>query len=206
MTCIVRMIVVLGTAGMLAACGEDGGASRATHQPTEATLTGDPSAADSTPTDFVVADPTGASLDPACIDDYHGNQARRAALELPFDTTDAASVVLGDGFVAGAAELGGDALVVCAAAASDFFRLRAQCPGYLAIEVRTLEGGVPELLLYDDTGRPIEQVVGDWSGFFLKPLQRTIEAGTHVIEVRHSGGGAERYSLAVIVLPDSPCP
>jgi hypothetical protein len=200
----VRFVAGLLTLGALASCREDGEPAASRGSDGTATSAAPP------PTDSGVADSTGAPLDPACIDDYHGNQLHQTALDLALDTTDTAFIVLGDGFVASPLELGSDELVVCDAAVSDFFVLQAQCPGYLAIEARKLEGSVPDLYLYDDSfeqsGQPIAQAVGDWSGFFLKPLQRQVDAGSHVIEVRHSGGGPERYSLTVILLPDSPCP
>lgn len=189
----------------LATCtSDDGTTGRATDG---TTASGDPPPA--SPTDSAV-DSTGAPLDPACIDDYHGNQDPQAALDLVLETTDTAVIVLGDGLAADPPELGTDQLVVCEAAPSDFFVLEAQCPGFLGIEARTLGGGVPELLLYEGTilpgDQPVEQAVGDWYGFFLKPLQWEVDPGSYVIEVRHSGGGSQPYSLAVALLPDSPCP
>lgn len=91
----------------------------------------------------------------------------------------------------------------------------AATPGHWASSTKKSEGaalggGVPELLLYEGTvlpgDQPVEQAVGDWYGFFLKPLQWEVDPGSYVIEVRHSGGGSQPYSLAVALLPDSPCP
>jgi hypothetical protein len=162
------------------------------------------------PADAPVADSTGGLLDPSCIDDYQGNQAHDAALELALDTRADALVALGDGFVADPPELGNDALVVCSTAPADFFAFEAQCPGYLSIEARTLEGGIPELLLHDDSlpqgAAPLEQAWGDWYGFFLKPIQRRLDEGAYAIEVRHAGGGPQRYGLTVAWLPETPCP
>lgn len=161
-------------------------------------------------TDEPVADSSGGPPNSACIDDYHGNQAHESALDLALDTTDTAVIVLGDGSVTKPAEVGDDELAVCSAAPSDFFTFTTQCPGYLSVEARELEGGVPELLLYDESiaqgGQPLEQALGDWYGFFLKPIQRGLDDGSYFVQVRHGGGGSERYSLTVAWLPESPCP
>jgi len=151
-------------------------------------------------------DSTGAPSDPACLDDYHGNQDLASALPLGLDTSDDATVSLGDGFAATPVELGGDALSVCAASPSDFFALQAQCAAYLSIEVRSLDGGnPPDLLLHDDAGQPVEAITGGDSDFFLVPLQRRIAAGSYAIEARHAGDDVQTYRLTVIVLPGAPC-
>lgn len=161
-------------------------------------------------TDTPAADSSGGPSDSACIDDYHGNQAHESALDLALDTTDTAVIVLGDGSATKPAEVGDDELAVCDSAPSDFFTFTAQCPGYLSVEARALEGGVPELLLHDESiaqgSQPLEQALGDWNGFFLKPIQRELAGGAYFVEVRHGGGGPQRYSLTVAWLPDSPCP
>lgn len=146
------------------------------------------------------ADAAGDSPEPSCMDDYQGNQNALAALALGLDTSNTASAILGDGLVGSPFELGEDQLVVCEAAPSDFFSIEAVLPGYLVVEVRRLEGGVPDLVLHQD-GAEVEHVDGAWYEFFLKPLQREVDAGTYVIEVRHPGGAPARYSLAVAVLP-----
>jgi hypothetical protein len=160
--------------------------------------------------DAPVADSSGGAPGSACIDDYHGNQSHEAALDLVLDTTDTAVVVLGDGLAADPPEVGDDELAVCDAAPSDFFTFTAQCPGYLSVEARDLAGGVPELLLYDESiaqgDPPLEQALGDWYGFFLKPIQRRLDDDSYVIEVRHVGGASQRYSLAVAWLPETLCP
>lgn len=176
--------------------------------------TGSPASTDTTTStstslgDAPAAESSGDSPGSACVDDYHGNQGHETALDLALDTTDTAIIALGDGLVAAPAEVGDDALAVCDAYPSDFFALTAQCPGYLSIEARTLEGRVPELLLYDESiaqgGTPLEQALGAWYDFFLKPIQRGLDDGTYVIEVRR-GGGDSRYSLTVTWLPESPC-
>jgi hypothetical protein len=162
------------------------------------------------PSDAPVGDSSGGAADAACVDDYHGNQAHTHALDLALDTTDTAFIALGDGLATQPPELGSDELVVCSTAPSDFFALSTACPGYLSMEARALDGGVPELLLYDASiaqgGPPIEQALGDWYGFFLKPIQRHLDGGSHVIEVRHAGGAPQRYGLTVAWLPASPCP
>jgi hypothetical protein len=166
--------------------------------------------ASTSPVDVPEADSSGGPPDSACVDDYHGNQAHETALDLVLDTTDTAIIVLGDGLVAAPAEVGGDELAVCSAYPSDFFAFTAQCPGYLSIEARMFEGDVPELLLYDESitqgDPPLEQALGAWYDFFLKPIQRGLDDGTYVIEVRHSGAGPQRYSLTVTWLPETPCP
>lgn len=191
---------------VLVSCVPDGqatGASGGSHG-TDTTTTSISPVSDSS-----VADSTGAHIDPACIDDYHGNQHRPAALELALDTSDTAVLVLGDGSAAIPPESGNDELVVCASHPSDFFVMQTQCPAHLAIEARALEGKTPELLLYDGAlpldAEPIAQVMGTWDDFFLKPLHRALDAGSYIIEVRHSGGVPQRYSLTVTVLPDSTC-
>lgn len=160
--------------------------------------------------DAPVADSSGGRPDSACIDDYQGNLSHETALDLALDTTDTAVVALGDGFVSDLPEAGGDELAVCSEAPSDFFAFASECPGYLSLEARELEGGVPELLLYDESiaqgSPPLEQALGDWYGFFLKPIQRRLDGGSYVIEVRHPGGDPQRYSLTVAWLPESPCP
>lgn len=159
-------------------------------------------------TNASAAESSGGPPDSACVDDYHGNQAHETALDLALVTTDTAIIALGDGLVAAPAEVGDDELAVCDAYPSDFFAFTAECPGYLSIEARTLEGGVPELLLYDESitpgDPPLEQALGAWYDFFLKPIQRGLDDGSYVMEVRR-GGGDSRYSLTVTWLPESPC-
>lgn len=176
------------------------------HPDGEPTTSDDVASADVTPTnESLGADSTAAPPEPSCVDDYHGNQDALAALDLGLDTSTSAVVVLGDGLIGSPAELGADQLIVCDASPSDFFTVEALLPGYLAVEARRLEGGVPDLVLYAG-GQPVEQINGDWYGFFLKPLQRKIDANTYVMEVRHPGGAPVRYSLAVMVLPTSAGP
>lgn len=199
-----RSMVVSSALVVLVGCGQG-------QDPTAKSGTdGSTTSTEAPPADAPPADSTAGGLDPACIDDYHGNQAHAAALDLLLDTTDTAFIALGDGIAAEPPELGSDQLVVCNTAPSDFFTLTAECPGYLAIEARSLEGGVTELLLYDDSfaqsGEPVDGALGDWSGFFLKPVQRQLGEGTHVIEVRHGGGAPQRYGLTVVWLPQTPCP
>lgn len=159
-------------------------------------------------TDAPTADSSGGPPDSACVDDYQGNQAHETALDLALVTTDTAVIALGDGLVTTPPEVGDDELAVCDAYPSDFFVFTAECPGYLSIEARTLEGGVPELLLYDESitqgSPPLEQALGAWYDFFLKPIQRGLDDGSYVIEVRR-GGGDSRYSLTVTWLPESSC-
>ena len=188
---------------VLASCAEGEGGSGVPHgdQGTDGTThTTVPPAPDS-----AGADSTGPPGDPTCIDDYHGNQDRPAALDLALDPTDTVSLVLGDGSASVPPETGSDELAVCASFPSDFFVLHTPCPGHVAIEARALGGEAPDLLLYDDSlppaADPIAQALGTWHHFFLKPLHGELEAGTYVIEVRHSGDAAQRYSLAVLVLP-----
>lgn len=162
-------------------------------------------------TDAPAADSSGGAPDSACGDDYHGNQIHDTALDLALDTTNTAVIILGDGLAAEPPETGNDELSVCSEAPSDFFAFTTQCPGYLAIEARELASGVPELLLYDGSiaqgGPPLEQALGTWHGFFLKPIQRRLDEGSYVIEVRlRSGLDLQRYSLTVAWLPESPCP
>lgn len=131
--------------------------------------------------------------EPLCIDAYHGNQDASAAALLELGTA--------------AADISVDSLVVCNSSPSDFFALAAECGGYLSIEARRIEREeryMPDLVLYED-GQPIEAIMGVWNSFYLKPLQLHVGAGPHVLEVRHSGGKAQRYSLAVVLLPDSAC-
>jgi hypothetical protein len=180
--------------------------------------TGSPASSDTTAgaatslTDGPIADSSGDPANSACIDDYHGNQSHDAAVDLALDTTDTAVIVLGDGLGLNPPEAGSDELVVCSETSSDFFVLSTECPGYLAVEARELEdGGVPELLLHDGSvapgGPPLGQALGTWNGFFLKPLQRGLDSGSYIIEVRlRSGLDLQRYSLTVAWLPDSPCP
>lgn len=170
----------------------------------------DPTATSTTTPVDPALDSTAAPFDPACIDDYHGNQDAQTALELQLDTTTTTRIVLGDGTATTPSERGRDQLVVCDGATSDVFVLHTECPGYLGIELRRLEGDVPDLYLYDappdSLGPPSEHTEGSWYGFFLEPIHRKVDPGPHVIEVRHSGGAPERYELAVSVLPRSPCP
>lgn len=133
-------------------------------------------------------DSTGAPEE--CADVYHGNNNPGSATEIELGT-DVSDIVLED-------------LAVCSSTPSDFFALQAECAGYLSFEIRTDHGSMPDLVLYDD-GQPIEQLMGVWYGFFLKPLQRHVGAGTHVLEVRHSGGGPQAYALVAVLLPDSTC-
>jgi hypothetical protein len=129
---------------------------------------------------------------PECADAHHGNQGPDTALPIAVGT-DASDVTLGD-------------LFVCSAAPSDFFALEAECAGYLSVEVRRIDRAVmymPDLVFYDG-GHVIEHLVGG-DGFHIKPLQRHVGAGTHMIEVRHAGGGEQRYSLVMVLLPDSTC-
>lgn len=137
-----------------------------------------------------------------CPDDYQGHE--QAGSPLPVEVT-RRPVVLGDGTVASPAELGGDRLAVCASTPSDFFVLQAPCPGYLAVALLPVDGSVPDLVLYDEAGLPLEEVLGWWDARFLKPLQRPAGAGDLVLEVRHSGDDAQAYDLTVFMLPDSTC-
>lgn len=164
----------------------------------------------STPTtDAPVADSTGAPLPPTCIDDYLDNHDLQSALDLSLDTTVTTRIVLGDGFAAHPPEAGADELVVCDAAPSDFFQFHAECPSFVSLELRALDGTAPDLLLYDESfphdGPALEHIAGVWNGFFLKPLHRDIAAGSHAIEVRHPGGGPRRYDLTLSVYPRSGC-
>jgi hypothetical protein len=212
-TMIARHTITLGlaaTSGLLAlsACRED---RDHTGRPGSSdTMAGTTSAA-MPPADAPVADSSGGPPDTACLDDYHGNQSHETALDLALDTTDTAFVVLGDALAANPPELGDDELAVCSAAPSDFFTFMAECPGYLSVEARELDNGVPELLLYDPSiaqgGPPLEQALGTWFGFFLEPIQRPLDEGSFVIEVRlRRGLDRQRYSLTVAWLPESPCP
>jgi hypothetical protein len=181
--------------------GEPSGSSASSGMATEA----DPPPADGA--EDSAADSTGASLDPACLDDYHGNQAHASAIELALEGTRATTMVLGDGIVADLPEVGSDELVVCSEVPTDFFALTAACPGYVSIEARELEGEVPDLLLYDSVQQdalPVERVLGNWYGFFLKPIQRRLDGDAVLLEVRHAGGGPQRYSLTVTWLPEDP--
>ena len=137
------------------------------------------------------ADSTGNADE--CDDPYQDNHDPGTATPIGLGA-DASDVALGD-------------LVVCSAAPSDFFALQAACAGYLSVELRRLERedpSMPDLVLYDG-GQPVEQLMGVWRRFWLKPLQRHVGAGTHVLEVRHSGGGPQRYDLVTVLLPDSTC-
>lgn len=199
---------LIATAGLLAlvSCPE-----APTGSPGSNDTTAGSTASTTSSSDTPVADSSGGSLDSACVDDYHGNQSHTAALDLALDTTDTAVIVLGHGSAANPPEAGSDELALCSAAPSDFFTFTAQCPGYLAVEARELDNGVPELLLYDSSiaqgGPPLEQALGTWEGFFLKPLQRGLDSGSYVVEVRLcSGLDLQRYSLTVAWLPETPCP
>jgi hypothetical protein len=203
---------LVATACLLAlgSCRDDPGP---TSSPGSSGMSSDATAgAATTLADGPVADSTGDPADSACIDDYHGNQSHAAAVDLALDTTDNAVIVLGDGLALNPPEAGSDELVVCSETSSDFFVLSTECPGYLAVEARELEGGgVPDLLLHDGSiapgSPPLGQALGTWNGFFLKPLQRGLDSGSYVIEVRlRSGLDLQRYSLTVAWLPDSPCP
>jgi hypothetical protein len=190
---------------MLGSCRDD-------REPTNSPASSDTTAGTVTSlADAPVADSTGDSADSGCIDDYHGNQSQAAALDLALDTTDNAVIVLGDGMASNLPELGGDELALCSAAPSDFFTFTAQCPGYLSVEARELDNGVPELLFYDSSiapgSPPLDQALGTWYGFFLKPIQRRLDSGSYVIEVRlRSGLDLQLYGLTVAWLPESPCP
>lgn len=184
------------TALLATACVD--GDSTPSNDPTDgATATG-PGPANGT------ADGSTSSTPPPldCPDDYPGHE--HAGSPLPVEAS-RSPVVLGDGTVVVPAELGGDHLAVCSAAPSDFFVLQAPCPGYLAVELRPIDGPVPDLVLYDGTGQPLESILGAWDAGFLKPLQRHADAGDHVLEVRHSGNEAQAYGLTVFMLPDSTC-
>lgn len=197
---MIRMTLALPLV-LLACAPDDAGDTTAA----TATSTTDATTLDPPQPDPQGLDSTGGAPEAGCIDDYHGNQTSLTALPLGLDTTDDAVVSLGDGYAATPTELGSDALAVCASTPADFFVLQAECASYLSIEVRALEGDVPELLLHDHAGQLVEQSFGDWYDFFLKPVHRHVEAGTHVIEVQHAGGGAQRYSLTVILLPGVTC-
>ena len=203
------------TSGLAAmACLLALGSCRDEPEPTSSPTSSDTTTGAATPLtdDAPVADSSGDPADSACNDDYHGNQSHAAAVDLALDTTDNAIIVLGDGLALEPPEAGSDELVVCGETPSDFFVVSAECPGYLVVEARELEdGGVPELLLYDDSvapgSPPLGQALGTWEGFFLEPLLRGLDSGSYVIEVRlRSGLDLQRYSLTVAWLPDSPCP
>jgi hypothetical protein len=137
------------------------------------------------------ADSTGDAEE--CADAYPGNHDAATATPIALGT-DSSDVALGD-------------LVVCSTAPSDFYALLTECAGYLSVEIRRLEREepyMPDLVLYDDD-QPVEELMGVWRRAWLKPLQRHVDPGTHVLEVRHSGGDAQRYSLTAVLLPDSTC-
>lgn len=144
----------------------------------------------------------GEAPDADCPDHYVGHE--QATNPWPLEVLPI-QAILGDGVAATAAEPAGDRLAVCSAAPSDFFALQTQCPGYLVVELRRLGALVPDLVLYDGTGQPVKELMGTWERFVLKPLHRHVEAGSHVLEVRHSGGDPQAYSLTVLLLPDSMC-
>lgn len=60
-------------------------------------------------------------------------------------------------------------------------------------------------MLYDGAGQPLDEVLGTWGDFDLEPLQRRVEAGEHVLEVRHAGSEVQRYGLLAFILADSTC-
>lgn len=148
---------------------------------------------------------TTASIDEPpglpCLDDYPGHEAIGSPLAVEVRRT---AVELGDGLASTPVEAGSDRLAVCSEAPSDFFVLQAACSGYLVVELRGLDT-VPDLVLYDGAGQPLEQLLGTWEDFDLKPLQRRVEAGDHVLEVRHTGSDAQQYSLLAFILSDSTC-
>ncbi|MCX4243193.1 hypothetical protein OEB96_21355 [Paraliomyxa miuraensis] len=161
---------------------------------TATVLGGDPSGLDS----------TGALVDP-CADDYDGNHDLASPHPLVLDTTDTAQVTLGDQLLFGStAEQGQDRLAVCADR-PDFFSFEAACASYLVVDLRRIGDGELDLHLHHE-GIEVEQVLGTWGGFFLKPVLRPIDPGSYVLEVRHPGNGAPEYAVQVHVLPGSPCP
>ncbi len=143
-----------------------------------------------------------------CEDDYHGNNSALDLLELGLDTTNTAVVVLGDGTVSSPVEQGADELVVCGGEA-DYFRFTLSCDSYVSVEVRKLEGSEdpPELYLYDLAAfdpmnpEPSDSSQGGFYGFFLRPVQQKLNAGSHAIRVRPFVQEKQAYTLTVTVLP-----
>lgn len=147
-------------------------------------------------------DSTSAPPDP-CEDSLHGNNEPTAAYDLGLDTSNTASTVIGSS---------ADPLVVCNGD-SDYFWFDADCASYVSIEVRALGGDVPaDILLYDSTSitpgfPPIDSSEGSFQNFFLRPVQRKIDAGTHVIRtaVNPQESGPLEYTLTVTVFPTNEC-
>lgn len=197
--------------------GGDGGDTETTSASTTAAST--TSVSTSTDTGGQV-DTTSAPTNP-CEDDYHGNNTPQTALDLELDTTNTATVTLGDEFVGGPPETGSDQLFVCDTQ-SDFFWFDADCASYVGIEVRRIDRpdpnnpgeviagvGPADLYLYDSssiaTFEPIDFSEGVWLGFFLRPIHSKVDAGMHVIEVRPTEAGPMEYSLTVTVFPTNEC-
>lgn len=190
--------------------GSGSGAATDTDGSTSAAATTN-AGGDSTTTGGQV-DTTAAPADP-CEDDYHGNNGPLDSLDLLLTTSNTVAIALGDGVASSPAEQGNDELVVCPGQ-SDFFLFDADCDSYVSIEVRKLEGSEdpPELLLYDSTSlsttppAAIDASEGSFEGFFLRPLQQKVSAGTHVVEVRPLAAGKRAYTLTLRVFPTQSCP
>lgn len=199
-----RALLILSASLALTSCddgsgsGSGGGGSTSGSNPTTATTTTTGVGGENSGQ----ADTTSAPADP-CHDSLHGNNQPTAAYDLGLDTSDTVSTVIGSA---------ADPLVVCNGD-SDYFWFDADCASYVSIEVRALGGDVPaDILLYDSTSitpgyPPIDSSEGTFARFFLRPLQRKIDAGTHVVRtaVNPQTSGPLEYTLTVTVFPTSEC-
>lgn len=162
----------------------------------------------STPTTTVSVGSSGqggstSSTPNPCEDSLHGNNDPANAYDLGLDTSNTVSTLIGSPT---------DPLVVCNGD-SDYFWFDANCASYVSIEVRALGGDLPaDILLYDSTSitpgfPPIDSSEGNFQNFFLRPLQRKIGAGTHVIRtaVNPQTNGPLEYTLTVTVYPTNEC-
>lgn len=148
-------------------------------------------------------DSTGAWQDP-CIDDYDGHHDLASPFALGLDTNDTTRAILGDELLLGVGnEQGSDRLVVCPSS-PDFFSVQLACAGYLGVDVRRLGDGGIDLHVYAD-GIELDHASGTWHGFHLKPLHLPALAQSYTLEVRHTDGDAQAYSLDLYVLPTAPC-
>lgn len=200
----VSRMLVLGVLSLVGCPGGGGGGSIPSDGTTSAasTLDGAPGGAvtDGEPG----LDSTGSPIDP-CVDDYEGNHSLPSAFALGLESTDMVRGTFGDGVILGAGnQQGQDHLVVCPGL-PDFFSLEVACAGFVGIVVRRAGDGDVELHLYDADGLELDGAVEAWNGFIIQPIHRFVEAGEHIIEARHGGGGAQEYGLDVYVLPMQPC-
>jgi hypothetical protein len=185
-----RISLIWGATLVLIACPTEGGGGVST----TGTGTGSTSTAGTTSEATSGATTGGGS---ACSDDFDGNQSLAMAADLAIGLDSTSQQTYGD-----------DEVLIACEGETDFFVVETECSGFLGVELIRVDSGSPDgtvdLAVYDDTTL-VEEHVGTYAQFFLKPNHRRVEAGEHPVEVRHASGPDQDYQLRITFLPEGTC-